>query len=124
MPMLTQFIKSPIVRKTGEVIHDEFFKGSAGILDDLQNRVNLRDSLNSRGENALSSIKKRVLDGMGGEGYNKTIKRIKRGQSSIKRTTKKKSKKLAVKKKKSNRKVKKTKKAVKTSKHTFADYFG
>lgn len=85
----------PLLKSGGLSIGKELVKGAADVLGDIGNNVNTGEAFKKRGTDVLTNLKKRAfakMSGLDGEGYNKSAKRRKVSQSSVKRSTKRKKK--------------------------------
>lgn len=110
----------PLLRKSGIAIGREFSRGATGLLNDLENDVDLKTAFKSRGSEVLNNLKRKATDVMDGSGLKKP--KIAKSRQSSSSSPKKQSKKPTKKKQKSKKSAepKKKKKKSKTQKN---DYF-
>jgi hypothetical protein len=95
----------PLLKKGGVALTRELAKGAAGLVEDMDNNVDLKTALKSRGSEMATTLGKRAYAHMSGSGYIKGCAKRKKLQSAskptkkrtIKRKTKKRTKKKTLK---------------------------
>lgn len=110
----------PLLRKSGIAIGREVSRGAAGLLNDLENDVDVKSAFKARGSEVLNNLKRKATDVMGGSGLKKPkIAKARQSSSTRSKQQSKNSSKKKAKPKKSAAPKKKKKKS-KTQKN---DYF-
>lgn len=119
----------PLIKKGGLALSKEVVRGAAGMVEDMENEVDLNKALKARGSAVVNNLTKRALAQMSGSGYIKSQTKRRKVQSSAKRSKKQTKRKSTTSKKRKTLKKKPTKNKKTTSKprkHLYArqpDFF-